>query len=63
MNYMHIDKASISNGLGFRVVLWCAGCTRKCKGCFNPETWDFNAGKIFDEKLFKIFVDNFFLEL
>ncbi len=49
MNYMQIDKASISNGLGFRVVLWCAGCERKCKNCFNPETWDFNAGQLFDE--------------
>lgn len=49
MNYMKIEKASISNGLGFRIVLFCAGCTQKCKGCFNPETWDFNAGKPFDE--------------
>ena len=50
MNCMQIDKASISNGTGVRVVLWCAGCTRKCHGCFNPETWDFNAGKVFDDK-------------
>lgn len=49
MNYMQIDKASISDGLGVRVVLWCTGCDRKCKNCFNPETWDFNAGKPFDE--------------
>lgn len=49
MNCMQIDKASISNGLGVRVVLWCAGCTCKCQGCFNPETWDFNAGKCFDK--------------
>ena len=50
MNYLKIEKASISNGLGFRVVLFCAGCTRKCKGCFNPESWNFNAGKLFDDK-------------
>lgn len=49
MNYMQIDKTSINNGFGFRVVLWCAGCERKCKNCFNPETWDFNAGQLFDE--------------
>lgn len=49
MNCMQIDKASISNGTGVRVVLWCAGCTRKCHGCFNPETWDFTAGKYFDQ--------------
>lgn len=51
MNYMQIDKASISNGLGVRIVLWCAGCNRQCKNCFNPETWDFNAGHPFDEKV------------
>ena len=50
MNYMQIDKASISNGTGFRVVLWCAGCTMNCKGCHNPEAQNFNAGKPFDEK-------------
>lgn len=49
MNYLQIDKASISNGTGFRVVLWCAGCTQKCQDCFNPETWDFNAGQPFNE--------------
>lgn len=53
MNYMQIDKASISNGKGFRVVLWCAGCTLQCKGCFNPETWNFEAGKPFDESVKK----------
>lgn len=50
MNYLKIEKASISNGLGFRVVLFCAGCTQRCKGCFNPESWDFEAGKPFDDK-------------
>lgn len=49
MNYMHIDKTSISNGLGFRVVLWCSGCTQGCKGCHNPQAQGFNAGKPFDE--------------
>ena len=50
MNYLKIEKASISNGLGFRGVLFCAGCTLRCKGCFNPESWDFEAGKPFDDK-------------
>lgn len=49
MHYMKIEKSSISNGLGVRVVFWCAGCSRKCKGCFNPETWSFEAGKPFDD--------------
>lgn len=49
MHYMKIEKSSISNGLGVRVVLWCAGCSCNCKGCFNPETWNFEAGKLFDD--------------
>jgi anaerobic ribonucleoside-triphosphate reductase activating protein len=50
MNYLGIDKSSISNGPGVRVVLWVSGCTCRCKGCQNPESWNFNAGKLFDEK-------------
>lgn len=49
MNYLGIDKASINNGPGVRVVLWVSGCTVNCKGCQNPESWDFNAGKLFDD--------------
>ena len=50
MNYLQIDKSSIGNGPGVRVVLWVAGCKVHCKGCQNPESWDFCAGKIFDEE-------------
>ena len=49
MNYLQIDKASISNGPGVRVVLWVSGCTCRCAGCHNQESWDFNAGKTFGE--------------
>ena len=49
MNYLGIDKSSISNGPGVRVVLWVSGCTLHCEGCQNSESWDFNAGKPFDE--------------
>lgn len=50
MNYHKIEKFSIENGEGIRVVLWVNGCSLHCKGCHNPETWDFNSGKLFDEK-------------
>lgn len=49
MNYHKIEKTSVANGNGVRVVLWVSGCRCKCKGCHNPETWDFNSGKPFDE--------------
>lgn len=49
MNYLQIDKSSISNGPGVRVVLWVAGCSLHCNGCQNQESWDFDAGKSFDD--------------
>lgn len=45
---MQIEKASVANGKGIRTVLWVSGCSLHCKGCQNPETWDFFAGKHFD---------------
>ena len=57
MNYMQIDKSSISNGLGVRVVLWCAGCTLCCKHCHNSYAQRFDAGKPFDENA-KMFLFN-----
>ena len=50
MNYGAIKVRDISNGEGVRVSLFVSGCTHHCKGCFNPETWDFNYGEKFTEK-------------
>ena len=50
MNYHKIEKTSIANGEGIRVVLWCSGCSLHCKGCQNPLTWNINSGKLFDEE-------------
>ena len=50
MNYHKIEKTSIANGTGIRVVLWVSGCSLHCKGCHNPETWNANSGKLFDEE-------------
>lgn len=49
MNYHKIEKTSVANGTGIRVVLWCSGCRIGCKGCHNPETWDINSGQLFDD--------------
>ena len=29
-------------GPGKRVGIWFCGCPRRCKGCSNPELWEFN---------------------
>lgn len=49
MNYVDIYKNDTTNGIGIRVVLWVSGCSHHCKECHNPQTWDENAGQLFDE--------------
>ena len=49
MNYADIKRIDVANGPGVRVSLFVSGCTHHCKECFNPETWDFSYGNIFDE--------------
>ena len=45
MNYGAIKKCDIANGVGVRTVLFVSGCTHHCKGCFHPETWNFDYGE------------------
>ena len=44
MKYASIKKRDVANGPGVRVSLFVSGCNHHCKGCFNPEAWDFNYG-------------------
>ena len=41
---------SISNGLGWRAVLFVSGCPHHCPGCHNQVAQDYNYGEEFDEK-------------
>ncbi len=45
MNIGEIIIDDCANGEGLRVSLFVSGCTNHCKGCFQPETWDFNFGE------------------
>lgn len=49
MYFGKIDTMDIANGEGIRVTLFVSGCRNHCKGCFQPETWDFKYGQEFDE--------------
>ena len=56
MKIQSITHPDVNNGLGFRVTIWVSGCVHHCKGCHNPETWDFNSGRDFtDDDKEKIF--------
>ncbi len=41
---------SISNGEGWRAVLFVSGCPHHCPGCHNKEAQDFNYGQEFNEQ-------------
>ena len=51
MNYAGIKYCDIANGLGCRTVLFVSGCRNHCKGCFQPQTWEFDYGEPFDEQI------------
>jgi len=40
-----IAYESLVNGPGMRRVFFSQGCKHNCRGCFNKETHDFNAGE------------------
>jgi len=41
---------SISNGIGWRAVLFVSGCPHHCPGCHNKEAQDFNYGTEFNKE-------------
>jgi anaerobic ribonucleoside-triphosphate reductase activating protein len=51
MKYALIRSEDIANGPGIRVSIYVQGCNHHCPGCFNPETWDFNGGRIFNRRV------------
>ncbi|MCR5593114.1 MAG: anaerobic ribonucleoside-triphosphate reductase activating protein [Saccharofermentans sp.] len=50
MYYSAIKDCDIANGVGVRVTLFVSGCTNRCEGCFNPETWNFCHGQEFTDE-------------
>lgn len=54
-----IAYESLVNGPGMRRVFFAQGCKHNCKGCFNPETHNFDGGEIMDmDELIKDVLDN-----
>lgn len=52
-----IMTADSANGPGIRVSVFVSGCTNRCKGCFQPQTWDFHYGKKYDDAMEKFIID------
>jgi anaerobic ribonucleoside-triphosphate reductase activating protein len=49
MKYSGLIRNDLAAAPGISVSFFVQGCPHKCKGCHNPETWDFNGGKEFTQ--------------
>ena len=50
MNLAGFYDESISNGLGWRAVIFVSGCPHHCAGCHNKMAQDFNYGSEFKKE-------------
>ncbi|MDO5298962.1 MAG: anaerobic ribonucleoside-triphosphate reductase activating protein [Clostridia bacterium] len=63
MHYGEIKPCDIANGPGVRVTLFVSGCTNRCEGCFQKQTWDFDYGRAFtgetEERLLELLAPSY----
>ena len=58
MYYSNIKTCDIADGEGVRVSIFISGCNNHCKGCQQPETWDFEYGKPVTDETLKYLFNN-----
>ena len=46
LQVFEIIEGTAVDGPGLRTAIYFSGCSHKCPGCQNPQTWDFNAGRL-----------------
>ena len=51
MNIAAVKYLDIADGEGVRTAIFVSGCRRHCKGCHNPQAWDFGCGEPFSPEL------------
>ena len=46
-----VTPNEVINGEGVSVSVWLQGCPHRCKGCHNPETWNFEGGILYNQDM------------
>ena len=46
-----VTPNDVINGEGVSVSVWLQGCPHRCKGCHNPETWNFEGGILYNQDM------------
>lgn len=51
MRYAGVNWNDLTAADGLSVTFYTQGCPHRCKGCHNPDTWNFTGGKEFPSNL------------
>lgn len=57
LHYLYTYPETIVDGEGIRFSIYLAGCSHRCKGCHNPESWKPSAGFPLTETAIKTMID------
>ena len=56
---LDIIEDTMVDGPGFRTSIYCAGCSHRCPGCHNPQSWAFDQGhELTPDELMKIIMSD-----
>jgi len=61
LSILNVIEDTTVDGPGFRTAIYAAGCSQRCPGCHNPESWDISRGTpvSIDVLLEKVLADDF----